>query len=115
MNSPNASVIEGRINSSDRSMIRIPIFDARGIVSFILVAFVLALASVLIIRKLHKPNAKQEAVSEPGRNKRNSGASEFNIYRIFPYALLALGLVSLITSAFSGLYVPAFIGLGLAF
>jgi len=115
MNHPNASVIAGRINSNDRSMIRMPIFDAQRIVSFILVAFVLALASVLIIRKLHKPNVEREAMSESGRNKRDSRASEFNIYRIVPYTLLALGLVSLIISAFSGLYVPAFIGLGLTF
>jgi hypothetical protein len=82
-------------------------------VSIVLVAFALALALVLIIRKLHKPNVEQEAVSKSGRRKRRSGASGFNSYRIIPYAMLVFGLVSLIGSAFSGSYVPAFIGLGL--
>jgi hypothetical protein len=89
--------------------------DAQRTVSIVLVVFALALALFLIIRKLHRSNVEQEAESKSGRRKRNSGASEFNSYRIVPYAMLVFGLVSLIGSAFSGSYVPALIGLGLTF
>lgn len=45
--------------------------DGQRMVSIVLVAFALAL--FLIVRKLHKPNVEQEAVSKSDRRKRNSG------------------------------------------
>ena len=89
--------------------------DAQRIVSFVLVAFALALTLLLIIKRLHRLNVERKVVSKLSGTKHKSAASKLNIYRIVPYTLLVFGLAALPASAFYSSYVLAFIGLGFTF
>jgi hypothetical protein len=89
------------------------LFDVQRTVSLALIAPALSFALVFIIRKLHKSNVEQKAVSNSPR--RTSPTSGFNTYRIVPYTMLLLGLVSLAASAFYSSYVLTLGGLGLTF
>jgi hypothetical protein len=95
--------------------LRMLLLNAHGTLSYVLVAFALALALILIIRRPHKLYVEQKAVSKSGGRKHKSATSKLSIYRIVPYTLLVLGLASLPASAFYSSYVLAFMGLGLTF